>query len=216
MATSPYNVDQEISSLCSTGLKPNLLTGVILKLLTRHFSTAKGIQEPQLKDYIWSNTPAASKILIVPVWRWLVRTSQLRPAIVIKRNALRPRTIALGDGQALVPGLSEDKIPMNQEVTSQIAVAGSHTIFAIAELATQAELLSTEIFLRLIQYQQAIQEEFMFNRFRVAEVGPLARLDEHSESFVVPITVAYAYVDAWQIWSTAPFLKRLVLETTIA
>jgi len=210
-----YNVDQEISSLCTTGLKPNILTGIILRLLTRHFSTTKGIQDPQLKSYIWNSDPAQSKILIAPVWRWLTRGMQMRPAIVIKRNALRPRTIALADGQGLVSGFDENKIPINQEVTSQIAVAGSHTIFALSTAPTQAELLGTEVALRLIQYQQAIQEEFMFNRFRVAEIGPLAKLEESGETFAVPITVAYAYVDAWTVWSTAPFLKRIVLQSNL-
>lgn len=211
----PYNIDAEISSLCSTGLKPNILTGIVLRLLTQHFAVAAGIQEPQLKAYIWNSDPRISKIHIVPVWRWLTAAVQNRPAIVVKRNALQPRTLGLGDGECLISGLSSEVVPADQAATQQIAVSGSHTIFAIASVAAQAELLSTEVFLRLTQYQQVIQREFMFARFRVAEVGPIERLEEHSESFVVPVTVAYAYVDAWQVWSTAPFLKRIVFDKTL-
>ncbi len=212
---TPYNLDQDISALCTTGLRPNILTGVMLRLLTRHFSVERGIQDPQLKSYIWSSNPRNTKILIVPVWHWLTVASQLRPAIVVKRNALRPRQLGIADGQALTAGeLREDteRVPSNQEATSQIAVAGSHTIFALSEKSGEIELLSTEVWTRLIQYQQAIQKEFGFSRFRVAEIGPLAKLEEAPETFVVPITVAYAYIEAWSVWSTAPFLKRIVFQ----
>lgn len=215
MANEPYNIDEEISSLCSTGLRQNILTGIALRLLTRHFSVKKGIQDPRLKGFIWSANPAGSKILIVPVWRWLTPGSQQRPAIVVKRNALRPRQLGLADGQAVVPGLDPNKIPANQEMVSQVAMAGSHTIFAIAAVPVQAELLSTEIATRFIQYAQAIQSEFGFSRFRVAEIGALAKVEESSEHFVVPVTVAYTYVDAWTVWSSAPFLKRIVVETSV-
>ena len=215
MAVEPYNIDEEISSLCSTGLRPHTLTGIVLRLLTRHFSTARGIQEPQLQSYIWDDDPKVSKILIAPVWRWLTPNQQQRPAILVKRNALRPRQLALGDGQTLVGEISEDKIPANQEVISQIAMAGSHTVFAVAAAAAQAELLGNEISMRLIQYQQAIQKDFGFNRFRVAEIGALSKVEESDETFAVPITVAYTYVDAWSIWSSAPFLKRLVTKASV-
>lgn len=216
MTSVPYNVDAEISTLCSTGLRPNLLTGVLLRLLTRHFSTAKGIQDPQLQSYIWSANALNTKILIVPVWKWLTPGSQLRPAIVIKRNALRPRQLGLGDGQSLISGTPRsDGVPINQPVKSQVAMAGSHTIFAISEEPGEAELLSTEVAIRLIQYQQAIQKEFGFNRFRVAEIGPLAKIEEATEDFAIPVTVAYMFIDAWSVWSAAPFLKRVVFETNV-
>lgn len=215
MSSEPYNVDAEISSLRSTGLRSNTLTGIILKLLTTHFSRERGIQDPRLKSFIWNADLTESKILIVPVWHWQTPGSQQRPALVIKRNALQTRQLGLGDGQAIVPGLSSEKIPANQEVVSQIAVAGSHTIFAIAAVPTQAELLSTEVATRLIQYAQAIQNEFDFSKFRVAEIGALAKIEESSEHFVVPITVAYTYVDAWTVWSAAPLLKQLVVETNV-
>lgn len=213
MADEPYNIDPNVSSLCSTGLSAHVLTGVILRLLTRHFSTPKGIQDPQLKDFIWNRDPRVSKILIIPVWRWLTLGAEARPAVVIKRNALRPRQLGIADGDAVVGGLDTGRVPAERPVSMQVAVTGSHTIFALASLPAQAELLGTEVATRLIQYQQAIQEEFMFNRFRVAEIGALSKVEEASEYFAVPVTVAYSYVEAWSVWSTAPFLKRITLKT---
>lgn len=214
MSLDPYNVDAEISSLCATGLRPNIVTGIVLHLLIRHFSDEKYIKEPQLKSFIWSNDAKLSKILIVPVWRWMIPGAQKRPALLVKRNALQPRTLGLGDGQAILPDLSETNIPADGESSSQVAMLGSHTVFAISENAAQVELLATEVYSRLIQYAQAIQNEFLFNRFRVAEIGAVSKLEEHSESFVVPITLAYAYIDAWKIPSVAPFLKRVAFETS--
>ena len=214
MPSEPYNIDREISSLCSTGLTPHILTGVILRLMTRHFSTAKGIQEPQLKGFIWNSDPRTTKILIEPVWRWMTQSLQLRPAIIVKRNALRPRQLALADAQSVIGEISSEKIPADRSEVAQIAFAGSHTVFAISETAAQADLLGTEIALRLIQYQQAIQNDFGFNRFRVAEIGAVSKLEEASQNFAVPITVAYAYVDSWAVWSESPFLKSITVEAS--
>lgn len=215
MADSPYNVDAEISSLCSTGLRPELLTGVVLRILTHHFSREKGISHPQLKSYIWSNNIKDTKINIVPLWRWDTRKAQNRPAIVVKRNALRPKQIALADGASLVHDFNPNKVPSNQPATQQVAMIGSHTIFALSTIPYQAEIIGSEISSRLIQYAQVFQSEFGFHRFRVAEIGALNKVEEASEYFSIPITVAYTYVDAWQVWSTSPYLKRLVFGTEL-
>ena len=100
-------------------------------------------------------------------------------------------------------------------MTSQLAMAGSHTIFAVAREPAQAELLGNEVSMRLVQYQQAIQNDFGFNRFRVAEIGALTKIEEANETFAVPITVAYTYVDAWSIWVSSPYLKRLVVRASV-
>lgn len=214
MALEPYNVDATVSSLNSTGLRPHTLTGIILRLLTRAFSVAAGIQHPQLKGYIWTNNPETTKILIAPVWRWNTPGMGARPALLVKRNALRPRQLGLADGQAVIGGLNGDKIPVNEEPIAQVGVVGSHTVFALSKNPAEAEWLSTEVAIRLIQYAQAIQNEFGFNRFRVAEIGAISKLEESSEHFAVPITVAYMYMDAWRIVSESPLLKRLVLQTS--
>lgn len=212
MDEAPYNVDQEVSSLCATGLRPQILTGVLLRLLTEHFSDGRRIQEPQLKGYIWNSDPGISRISIMPVWHWLTRGAQKRPALLIKRNALQPRTLGLGDGLALISETHAAAVPNDSPGLAQVAVDGSHTVFALSSAAAEAELLSTEVFCRLLQYQQIIQDEFSFQRFRVAEVGPLHKLEEHSETFVVPVNLAYAYIDAWQLVSSAPFLKSIALQ----
>ncbi len=209
-----YELDKEVSSICSTGLRPHILTGIVLWLMRRHFISAAGIQHPQLKSYIWSADQRVSKILIEPIWKWHAPSIQKRPAIMVKRNALRPRQLGLADGQSLVGVPNTDKVPANQELHAQIAIGGSHTIFAISGKPAQADELGTEIAIRLIQYQQAIQREFSFNRFRVAEIGALARLEESEEHFAVPITVAYTFVDVWAVWAEAPFLKRMILSAS--
>lgn len=212
MAEFPYDIDREVSSLCSTGLRPMVLTGVVLRLLTRHFSVAKGISHPQLKEYIWSSDPTQSKILIVPVWLWQMPGQQQRPALVVRRNALRPQQIGIADGEAVVVELSSRQVPAAGHAEAQVAATGSHTIFAIADVPAQAEVLATEIYSRLLQYQQAIQSEFGFKRFRVAEMGALAKLEEADESFVVPVTLAYSYIEAWLVVTEAPYLKRVTIE----
>jgi len=213
MAAEPYNVDAEISGLCNTGLHASILTGVILRLMTGHFADAEHISDPELTRFIWDADPSESKILIVPVWQWATPGSQQRPAIVVKRNALRVQQLGLSDGEAVLSGPDLDSVPANATANCQVGMIGSHTVFAIATLAAQAERLGAEIATRLIQYANAIKSELGFHRCRVAEIGAINKLEESSETFVVPVTVAYKYVNAWTVWSEAPFLKRLVVET---
>ncbi|RKX21350.1 MAG: hypothetical protein DRP45_12430 [Candidatus Zixiibacteriota bacterium] len=214
MANTPYNLDRESSSLCSTGLRPHILTGVILWLIRRHFLEERTIQHPDLKGYIWDPDPRVSKILIEPVWRWLTLRIQQRPGVVVKRNSLRPRQLALGDGQTVIGTPDASSIPAGNGASAAVAMTGSHTLFVIAGKEAQVELLGAEIVSRLIQYQQAIQKEFLFSRFRVAEIGAVSKLEESTENFAIPISVAYAYVDSWSIWAEAPFLKRLIVEAS--
>lgn len=212
----PVNLDEIVSSLCSTGLRPHIITGIILKLLTQHFSSSKNIQEPTLKDYIWNFDPKMSKILITPVWKWLTIKAESRPAIIIKRNSLKTRQLGLADGQALVQNdLNNRVIPAEGVGVSQIAVTGSHSIFCLSPAPAEAELLATEVFSRLVQYQQAIQKEFLFNRFRVGELGEVSKIEEASEYFGVPVNIVYAYIDAWEVWTEAPFLKRIAVQANI-
>lgn len=211
MADVPYNVDCEISSLISTGLRVNTLTGIILHLLTRHFASESLIADPRLKRFLWRPDITASKILIIPIFEWETQQVQQRPALTVKRNAIRSDKLAIGDGLALNAPPSLSQIPSNVPPTLQIGFRGSHTVFAISTKPMEAELLAAEVATRLSQYAQVITREFNFHEFRLEEIGEVARMEEHVENFVVPVTVAYTYIDAWQLVSAAPFLSRIAL-----
>jgi hypothetical protein len=214
LADAPYNLDADTSSLLSTGIRPQILTGVFVRLLARKFAIPEGIHDPRLRGYIWDKDARSSRILIVPVHAWHADVAQTRPALVVKRNRLAPRQIGLRDGAA-VPGWNTNQVPANME-TQTMAMEGSHTIFAIARSSAEAELLGTEIYIDLVHFGQVIRRDLGLHRFRISEVGPVSILEEEKEAFAVPVTAAYSYVDDWSVIAETPLFKGLILRTEVS
>lgn len=213
MAGTPFDVDVAPSSLETTGLRLNVLTGLFLDLLATHFSSAAHIRDPLLQGYIWNADSTLSKILIVPSWKWQTADQQRRPGIVVRRDALQFSGIGLADGAAIIGDRSETRIPSIADETLHVLASGSHTLFALSAQPGQVERLADEIALRILHFQQALRKEFGFHTFRVAGIGALADIEEASEYFAVPVTVSYSLDEAWSVPTEAPFLKRIVVTT---
>ena len=205
----PYLVDPAASALETSGVLPYSFTGILLQLIRGQFASVSNILEPQLKQYIWTDDIRKTPIIIIPTWQWTLQSLQKRPAIVIRRNAVQYTRIALGDGAAVVGETDMDKLPVNAPATYSEQAAGSHTIVCISELPAAAELLALEVSSRLRQYQPRIRSELGLNRLHISAVGPVAKLEESSEYFAVEVNVDYVYIEAWELPSDAPYLKRL-------
>lgn len=201
------------SSLCTTGLQAHILTGVFLQLLRTHFSKAETVEEPRLRNCLWvpkvddpvTPDPAASRILIEPVYRWDPRQVQARPALIVRRDDLQPRNrIAIGMNERMAMGgvAQEDMPAAGREY--YLPFEGSHTLFCLAMDGGVAELLSTEAARELYQFAKPIALEFGFEFLELAHIGAVARLEESFEHFVVPVTVRYGFYDHWQVVKQAP------------
>lgn len=214
MASQPYDIDNNNSSLRAVNLTPQLFTGIFVNILSLHFYSQRNILEPSLREYIWSPDPKTSKILIVPVWQWVTITNQQRPAIIVKRNSWQMQQTALGDGDNLiVDTVDANKLPIASTSTLQVVVQGSHTLFVLSTLPAQVELLASEVATRIMSYQQAIANEFGLLKCRVTEVGEPAKLEEATEYFAIPITIGYSFMNVWSLHSEAPMLRRITIET---
>ena len=217
MATPTTNLNKDVSSLYSTGLKPIIVQGIILRLMKALFARTDNLLSPALREYEWKKNSKETKIHIVPVYNWNIDTLQARPAIVVKRNAWKTRKIGIGDGMRTAVDWdlnNEDNRPLGHP-TLRIAVEGSTTVFVISKLAAECELLATEVFIHLVQYAPVIRCEFNFDIFNVAELGGIAKLDESEEYFVIPITIAYAVVDSWKLIKEAPLFKGLIVKNNL-
>lgn len=216
MAGNPYNVDYKASSIDSLTRHANLLTGILLQLGRAQFSSADYIHHPQLKQYVWSASAAQSRILIEHVWNWKVPDGTHRPAVLVRRNPITLESMALADGGAVhVDSGAEGDLPISGDSTYQMSALGSHTIFCLATLAAEAELVAAEVATRLMMFAQVIRRDFGFSKFALAGIGELAKVEEASEYFGVPINVAYRYMEAWKLESAAPFLKGFMTELPI-
>lgn len=203
------------SSLCTTGHRANLLTGVLLRLLQDHFSAARnlefnGVNETgsDLKGYTWSADVKETRILVDTVWNWNAQNIQQRPAIYVRRDVLRSQKKLIGDraqpGAVRGANGSIIEVPGGYYLRE---IAGSHTLFVIGGTGAEAELIGQEVFNHLTEFGPLIRQEYKFLLFEVAEWGALGKLEESHEHFVTPIVCRYSYAQSWRINKQAPWFK---------
>jgi len=194
----------QINSLCQMGLQPIMLTGFFRDLLTRHFQ-AENIEQHDLRRYIWKED-LTTGILIESIHRWRGDLAEKRPAILIKRNQYSNTRMLVGD-QAGV-----DDSGNSCYVTWW---AGSHTLFCIHASGASAEILATEVQREITQFAPVLMDTLNLFRLVVTDVGPIAEIEEAKESFVIPVTIGWAYQEAWKIRQEALRLQGIKLSTLL-
>lgn len=215
-----------ISSLCSSGLTPNILTGALVAILRDHFSNpdnlefggknefrvVDGQEVPleELQGYVWTPDRRTTKILIDPVWLYNRQDEQRRPAIYVKRNQITGEKVAIADGMTIAAG-GNGRVPGRLQVR---AINGSHTAFCVAGSGAEAEMLGTEVFSHLMGFAQVLREELKLHAFDVQSVEAVSHFEEFNDKFVVPVVVAYKAVKAWRTDKVAPWLKSFTIGAT--
>lgn len=193
------------SALCSLLPRPLILTGLFREILTRHFASPDNIETPELAHLLWQEGET-SGILIESIHRWRPELTEHRPAVIIKRNAYANQRVGIADR---LMGPIADSRGTDHYSTFW---AGSHTLFCIGGSGAQADLLGTEVCREIHHFHPVIRGTALLHRLEVKEVGAIAELEEATENFVVPVTVAYAYEDHWALTQERPTLQSLRLS----
>ena len=217
--TPPMQAGTElVSSLCTTGHRANLLTGVILNLLRDHFSRESNLEfngqgdasGDKLAGYVWNKDAKQTHIQIQPVWMWNVQDVQRLPAIYVRRDALRSGRVILGDKAAA--GAARNADGGIKEVKGDYClreISGSHAIFCVGKTGAEVELLGQETFNHLTGFAPVLRREFKLHRFELTDWGAIGNLEESSEHFVVPLSCRWVYEDSWRIDKLGPQLKSV-------
>lgn len=205
MPTPNQYTGKDLDSICSLLNRPIVLTGVLRDMLTRHFLDANTIEESDLKHLIWRGDDQTG-ILIESIHRWRPEVTELRPAVIIKRNACQNQRIGIGDRDQGPPADGFGHPHYSTYWT------GSHTLFCIGGTGAQAELLGTEVQRELTQFGPLLSRALGLHRFQVMQIGPVAEIEEAQESFTVPVTVGYTYEERWTIKQEAPLLSNISLS----
>ena len=213
-------VDPEPSALCTIGRPPLVMTGALLWILRRHFANVDYIQDSMLKQYVWSKDATSSQIMIEPITKWPgapTQTTQLRPALYVKRNTYG--RIKLGIGDRYMPGgkpvvdnsgeLSDNAL--NSGSKFEVIIAGSHTVFCLGGTGAEAESIGTEVFFELLEFTPLIRRDLDLNKFQVMEMGSVSKLEESKEHWAVPVVVTYMFNHVWELKQDAPILKGVSL-----
>jgi hypothetical protein len=203
-STDPQYVGPTFSSLQELLFTPILLTGLFRDILVKHFQEWQN-RDPALRSLVWRDDSAAN-ILVESIHRWTPQQTGKHPAVVIKRQGYQNRRVGINDQNL---GNNIDREGARRFETFWI---GSHTLFCLGSEGAQAEVLSTEVQRELTQFGPAIRESLGLMRFQVAEIGAIAELEEAERTFVVPVTVSYAFSERWKLRQDAARLKRVSLS----
>lgn len=182
-----------------------MITGLIRDLLVRHFSTPLNIEEPDLRGLVWREDERTG-ILVESIHRWRGELVEKRPACIIKANGRQNLRMMLGD----VVGTTEQGF-----VQYQTFWVGSHTVFCIHESGASAEILATEVQRELTQFSPVIRQYLGLYNWQVTEVGAAAEVEESRESFVIPVTVGWAYGEGWILQQESLKLRKVPLSVLL-
>jgi len=178
------------------------MTGLMRLLLTDHYRTPDNIEHEQFKRRLWKEGTDTG-ILIEDASVWTPELSDKRPAVIIKRNNWRSIKLGLDNLSGTTPeGFNEHTKFWR----------GSHTLFCIAKEGAEAEILAAETYRYLLHFGPIFRQYFDLMLFELMEVGGLNELEEASERYAVPLTVAYGWSETWILKLHAPRLKKLALS----
>ncbi len=192
--TDPRLTRPLIPVICSHGWRHIYIQGMLRDMLIKHFSTPRHVEQSDLRKYIWRKDNRTG-ILIESNLAWTGELIGKRPAILIKRNAMKNLRLALNDLMMLGKDGSE---------YYETYWLGSHTVFCIHGTGAATELLGSEVQRDLTQFAKAITKRLNLFRMQVTELGEVALIEEDKQNWVVPITVGWAYAESWRLETEMP------------
>lgn len=207
--STPQFVGTSLSAICQMLPRPQTMTGMFVEHFQRHFAETNFREDGTLRELLWRDTETTN-ILIESVWRWDPRNTNLRPAIIVKRNRYTFQRIGIGDNRHQLQPTDGQGNPHYFALW-----IGSHTLFAMGGSGAQAELLGAEVQREMTQFGPALRKSLGLMRLEVVDVGPVHLLEEAQDNFVVPITVSYCYPEAWMLRPQAPTAKVISLSTLL-
>lgn len=194
-----------IPALCEMGWQPLLITGFLRDKLVEHFAEPLGIKSPDLRKYVWTPDERTG-ILIDSVHRWRGELVEKRPAILLKRNPYQSVRLGIGD----LSGITGDG-----HTEHTVLWVGSHTVFCLHGTGASTEILTTEVQKELTQFAPAVTGYLGLKKFSVTHVGAISEVEEATENYFTPITVAWAYEENWVLEYQSLPIRRIPLSVLV-
>jgi len=158
-----------------------------------------------IRDGAWSNG-ADTGIVIESLHVWRPELTEAKPALILKEGTWNWKRLGIGDR------LGTDYKTGTETFAGMWA--GSHVIFALGKQGAEAQSIAIEAMKCLLMYQTQISEQFEMARFVPVSIGEVSALKESTETYVVPLTVAYNVFETWKLTPEAPRTKRIVFRAS--
>jgi len=194
------------SSTVATGMRPYIITGMIIQLLKYHFSDPNNIMTGELEGLLWSDVaacqtveentsdssgssgsacaedqpepaPANSRTL------WIGGNHDLnlgmgsqRPGIFVKREKVSTKRVTNQKGDATVSSVQQSEGIVRGKKYLK-ELTGRFSIICVGLSGAEAELLGEEVFYRMLYYAPKIEDDFPLGRFSVNGLTEVTKLD---------------------------------------
>lgn len=190
---------------CDIGARPYLLTNYLCEQIRFLFDEKNFRETPELYSVVWTkNRP--SEILVEPAVKYQPENTGQRPAVLVRADDWQYNHVAVGDR---TQGTTIDN---DVRGGYSVLVSGSHTLFCLSPLPTQAEMIAAEVARQLNQYSSLIRYDLDLLRFRVMGVGGVKVLEESKKHWASPVVVTYSFWENWQLIQKAPRLEKIKLS----
>ena len=165
---------------------------IVYELVTDYFyyNTAESLGIP-LK-YKYNKDKTKSDIFIDIAYNYNGKIVNQRPAIFIGRQDVQLKGLTMGHkvGATDIAESEYSKLIMNQtNVTLSVIAAPILTVELLAEYAKSA----------ILYFQQEIQNDFKFRRFRLSQISKPQIYVESQDNFVIMINIEVVYDEGWVI-----------------
>jgi hypothetical protein len=187
-------------TFCRLHYSPMLGTGVLLGLLQEHYGDPSAIEDPLLQQYIWRSGDTTA-IMIETCTNDAISRIQMRPAILVRRNAMQIHRLVMNDQVTYLQG--------DRELGYLVALEGTHTVFCVAGKPGHAEILANETLRFLLMASPVIRQALCFHDFLPTEVGEISTFPNLGGQYVVPVTFRYKADYPWSLAPDAPVLRHI-------
>lgn len=207
--TDPQPIEFDPSSLCSTGMRPSYMTGVLLRLLEAHFADPDNIVDAALKGLIWAahgDNSVTTRILIEPYHRYEAKNIQQRPAIYVRRGPFQAQSFAIRDRSLTHLRRRTGNLEGSDFYKM---MTGQHQIICVAKGPGDmaAERISEEVFYTLLEYAPAIKQDMKLGRFNTTTLSPTSLVDEDQQNYAAGISCTWITAHSWTLKTIAPILR---------
>lgn len=213
-AQNPENRFHTPSSYETIGPSPTSLTNFLISWLRIQCGDANNFRDMILRnatpgpatDYVWRKE-GPSGIVIEHAGMWAKAKVEQRPALVVKDGDWDFRPYGIG-GNALMGSDS-----LNPQARFSQTFMGSNTIFCISREPAEAMRLAWEIAVGLYESANEIRNSLCLQRFVLAKFGGIGKIKEATDSYGVPISLAYGGELNWTLRPEAPRFKTFEMQT---
>lgn len=200
-----YTYDELVNLCGRIGLSSEMIDGVLVQLLTQHFSAPEHYLYSGLDSVRWSTNSKTRTLNIYSLTSWQGPESIDSPAIVYSNLGQRPKRIAIGD-----QFYHNDDRPDTEGFARQYH--GAHRLMCIGHTDGQAELLATELSEWLTMFSPWLTRNLPFLDFQVAQREPPKIYSELGDKVGVALAISYSYIWAWEMVPVGPPLKAVTLN----